>query len=134
MVVLGIYRNCQDIRRIVTMIEEEQAELLSRVDVFEPLSEEEIRELLRRHAEINLETGEVFYTPREPDGNLFILKSGRVRIYEMEGSREFTLEVVDAGTVFGEMAFTDYRLRDAYAEATEPSILLAMERADVERL
>ena len=57
-----------------------------------------------------------------------------MRIYKMEGSREFTLEVVDAGTVFGEVAFTAHRLRDAYAEATEPSILLAMERADVERL
>ena len=52
----------------------------------------------------------------------------------MEASREFTLEMVDAGTVFGEVAFTAHRLRDAYAEATEPSVLLAMERADVERL
>ena len=52
----------------------------------------------------------------------------------MEGSREFTLEVVDAGTVFGEVAFTPHALRDAYAEAMEPSILLAMERDDVERL
>ena len=52
----------------------------------------------------------------------------------MEGSREFTLEVLDAGTVFGEVAFTAHRLRDAYAEATEPSILLAMDRADVEHL
>ena len=52
----------------------------------------------------------------------------------MEASREFTLEVVDAGTVFGEVAFTPHALRDAYAEAMEPSILLAMERADVEHL
>jgi hypothetical protein len=36
----------------------------------------------------------------------------------MEASREFTLEMVDAGTVFGEVAFTAHRLRDAYAEAT----------------
>jgi len=41
---------------------------------------------------------------------------------------------VDAGTIFGEVAFTPHRLRDAYAEAMEPSILLAMERADVEHL
>jgi CRP-like cAMP-binding protein len=120
------------------MNEEEQVELLCRVDIFEDLPEEEIRQvlkdLLRRNAEINLGAGEVFYTPREPDGKLFILKQGRVRIYKMEGSREFTLEVLEAGTVFGEVAFTAHRLRDAYAEATEPSILLAMERADVERL
>ncbi|HJQ28328.1 MAG TPA: Crp/Fnr family transcriptional regulator, partial [Rubrobacter sp.] len=38
------------------------------------------------------------------------------------------------GTVFGEVAFTPHRIRDAYAEATEPSILLAIERDDVERL
>src|SRR5215203_6601670 len=120
------------------MNEAEQVELLSGVDIFEGFSKEEVREilrdLLRRNAEINLQAGEVFYTPREPDGKMFILKRGRVRIYKMEGSREFTLEVLDAGTVFGEIAFTGHRLRDAYAEATEPSILLAMERADVERL
>src|ERR687897_867935 len=116
----------------------EEVELLSRVDIFEGLSEQEIREilddLLRRNAETNLQAGEVFYTPREPDGKLFVLKRGRVRIYKMEGSREFTLEMVDAGTVFGEVAFTPHALRGAYAQAMEPSILLAMERADVERL
>jgi CRP-like cAMP-binding protein len=118
--------------------QEQQVELLSDVDIFESLPKGEVREilddLLKRNAEINLGVGEVFYTPRQPDGKLFILKQGRVRIYKMEASREFTLEVVDAGTVFGEVAFTAHRLRDAYAEAMEPSILLAMERSDVERL
>jgi CRP/FNR family transcriptional regulator, cyclic AMP receptor protein len=120
------------------MNKEQQLELLSRVDIFESLEKEEVREilndLLERNAEINLRAGEVFYTPRQPDGKLFILKQGRVRIYKMEASREFTLEVVDAGTVFGEVAFTPHALRDAYAEAMEPSILLAMDRAEVERL
>jgi CRP-like cAMP-binding protein len=120
------------------MNEEEQVELLSKVDIFESLSKEETREILRdllqRNAEINLGARDVFYTPRQPDGKLFILKQGKVRIYKMEGSREFTLEVVYAGTVFGEVAFTPHPLRDAYAEAMEPSVLLAMERADVEHL
>src|ERR687897_1687043 len=124
--------------RIFTMDVEEQIELLSRVDIFEGLSKGEIRELLsdllQRNAEINLQAGKVFYTPQQPDGKLFILTKGRVRIYKMEGSREFTLEMVDAGTVFGEVAFTPHALRDAYAEAMEPSILLAMEPADVEHL
>jgi CRP/FNR family cyclic AMP-dependent transcriptional regulator len=124
--------------RILTMNEEQQVELLSGVDIFESLPKEEIREILidflKRNVEINLRSGEVFYTPRQPDGKLFILKQGRVRIYKMEASREFTLEVVGAGTVFGEVAFTSHRLRDAYAEAMEPSVLLAMERAAVERL
>jgi CRP/FNR family transcriptional regulator, cyclic AMP receptor protein len=117
---------------------QEHVELLSRVDVFESLSEEEIREILRdllqRNAEINLSAGEVFYTPQQPDGKLFILTKGRVRLYKMEASREFTLEVVDAGTVFGEVAFTSHAFRESYAEATESSVVFAMERAEVERL
>jgi CRP-like cAMP-binding protein len=120
------------------MKSQEQVELLSRVDIFDSLSKEEIREifddLLQRNVEINLSAGEVFYTPQQPDGKLFILMKGRVRLYKLEGTREFTLEVVDAGTVFGEVAFTAHRLRDVHAQATEPSIVLAMERADVERL
>ncbi len=50
------------------MNEDEQVELLSRVDIFESLSEEEIREILRdllqRNAEINLSARDVFYTPQ----------------------------------------------------------------------
>ena len=120
------------------MREEEEVELLSRVDLFESLSKEEIREILRdllqRNAEINLSAAEVFYTPQQPDGKLFILTKGRVRLYKMEASREFTLEVLEAGTLFGEVSFTTHRLWEAYAEAIEPSTLLAMERAEVERL
>jgi CRP-like cAMP-binding protein len=117
---------------------QEHVELLSRVDIFESLPKEEIRailsDLLQRNAEINLQAGEVFYTPQQPDGKLFILTKGRVRIYKMESSREFTLEMVDAGTVFGEVALTPHALRESYAEATEASVVFAMERAEVERL
>src|SRR5919107_6243375 len=108
------------------MNEEQQIKLLSRVDIFESLPKDVLRDILRhliqRNAEINLQAGEVFYTPRQPDGKLFILTKGRVRIYKMEDSREFTLEMVDAGTVFGEVAFAPHAPRDAYAEAMEPSI------------
>jgi len=126
--------------RIITMNEEEQVELLCRVDIFKTLSREEIRQILRdliqRNAEISLEEGEVFYTPKEPDGKLFILMKGRVRLFKMEeeATHEFILEMVGAGSVFGEASFIAHRLRESYAEAMEPSVLLAMERTDVERL
>ena len=116
------------------MREDQEVELLSRVDLFESLSEEEIRVLVRQNSDVRLGEGETFYAPWEHDGKLFILKKGRMRLYRTEGSREFTLEVVDAGTVFGEVAFTPHALRESYAEAMEPSVVFAMERAEVERL
>ena len=120
------------------MNEAERAKLLSGVDIFDALSKRELEDLsgdlLRQNAVIHLRVGETFYTPQRHHSTLFVLIEGRVRIYKMEGARESTLEVVDAGTVFGEVAFTARRLRDAYAEATEPSMVIAMDRADVERL
>jgi CRP-like cAMP-binding protein len=97
-----------------TMREDEQVELLSRVALFESLSKEEIRVLIRQNSDIRLGEGEIFYAPWEHDGKLFILKRGQMRLYRTEGGREFTLEVVDAGTVFGGMAFTPHRLRESY--------------------
>jgi len=117
-----------------TMREEEEVELLSRVDLFESLSKEEIRVLVRQNSDVRLGEGETFYAPWEHDGKLFILKKGRMRLYRTEGAREFTLEVVDAGTVFGEMAFTPHRLRESYARAIVPSVVFVIERAEVERL
>jgi CRP-like cAMP-binding protein len=117
-----------------TMGEDEEVEVLSGVDLFESLSTEEVRELIRQNYEVRLAEGETFYTPWEHDGSLFVLKKGRVRLYRTEGTREFTLEVAEAGAVFGEMAFTPYSLRASYARAMEPSVVFAMERANVERL
>ena len=116
------------------MREDEQVDLLSRVNIFESLPKDEVRDLLRQNSQVRLEEGQVFYAPWEHDGKLFIFKKGQMRLYRTEGEREFTLEVVEAGTVFGEMAFTPYRLRESYARATAPSLVFAMERAEVERL
>ena len=116
------------------MRDDEEVELLSEVDLFESLSEEEIRVLVRQNSDVRIGEGETFYAPWEHDGKLFILKKGRMRLYRTEGTREFTLEVVEAGTLFGEMAFTPHRLRESFARAMEPSIIFVMERAAVERL
>ena len=117
-----------------TMHEDEEVELLSKVDLFDSLSEEEIRRLLDENSDVRLEEGETFYAPWEQGGKLFVLKKGRMRLYRTEGSREFTLEVAEAGTIFGEMAFTPHRLRESFARAMEPCVILVMERAAVERL
>jgi CRP-like cAMP-binding protein len=120
---------------MTTMSIEEEVRLLSTVDILEPLSEEELEELARRYSDTHLEEGEIFYTPNDRSERLFILKKGRVRIFKMApDGREFTLSMVDAGTVFGEMALTAQRLEGAFAQAMEPSILLIMSREDLERL
>ena len=118
-----------------TPLGEEQIRLLSLVDIFEPLSREEIEEIKWDNLNTTVEQGEIFFTPMDLCETLFVLQGGRVRIYRAtpEG-REFTVAVLESGTVFGEMVLTGQRLRDSYAQAIEESEVSAMCRADVERL
>jgi CRP/FNR family cyclic AMP-dependent transcriptional regulator len=113
---------------------DEQIRLLSMVDVLEPLSREQLDALAQQYPDITLEKGQHLYTPQDHSERLYFLKEGRVRIYRMVEGREVTLAMVEEGTVFGEMAFTDQHLWDSYARAEESSIVLAMDRQDLEDL
>lgn len=114
---------------------EERIRLLSMVDIFEPLTEQEIEDLNGQLPDRRLEGGEIFFGPDDPSERLFILQSGKARIYRTNpDGREFTLAVVEAGSIFGEMALTGQRLEGAYAQAMELSVVSTMARADLERL
>jgi CRP-like cAMP-binding protein len=113
----------------------ERVRLLSLVDIFEPLSEEEIERLDGQLPDRHLEKGEIFYGPDDPSERLFILQKGKARIFRtIPDGREFTLAVVESGSVFGEMALTGQQLEAAYAQAIEPSLVSTMAKADLERL
>ena len=123
------------IGRRASVLGEEDVRLLRMVDVFEPLSEDEIEKINWQHLNTKVSPGEVFYTPMDLCETLFVLQSGRVRIYRaLPEGRELTLAVFEGGTVFGEMALTGQRLRASYAQALVESEISAMCRADVERL
>ena len=113
----------------------ERIRLLSLVDIFEPLSTEEIEQLNGRLPSVHLQRGETFYTPQQRSERLFVLESGKVRIFRTTpDGRELTLAIVESGTVFGEMSLTGQQLQGAYAQAMEPSEVSTMLRADLERL
>ncbi len=124
-----------DLTREEGRLGEEHVRLLRMVDIFEPLSQEEIERINWQHLNTRVPEGETFYTPMDLCETLFVLQSGRVRLYRaVPEGREFTLGVLEAGTVFGEMTLTGQRLRGSYAQAMQESEISAMCRTDVERL
>jgi CRP/FNR family cyclic AMP-dependent transcriptional regulator len=114
---------------------EEQIRLLSMVDLLEPLSREELEEFARRCLDTHVGRGESLYVPQERGERLFILKSGRVQVYEVgpEG-REITLSVVEGGNILGEMVLTGQLSSGVYVRALEPSVLCSLRQRDLERL
>jgi CRP/FNR family cyclic AMP-dependent transcriptional regulator len=113
---------------------EEEVHVLSRAETLDPLSEEDLRGLLERKRDINLDSGETFFSPEDTSEKLFILKRGRVRIFRQSEGRELTLAEIEPGMMFGEMALTAQRIRGSYAQAIEPSVLISMSRTDLEHI
>ena len=114
---------------------QEQVRLLSMVDILGPLSEEEMNDLAKRCPDTHLEQGDVLYAPQDGTERLFILKQGRVQVYEIDRSgEEITLSVVEDGNVFGEMALTGQSLGGVYVRALVPSTVVTLRRAALEDL
>ena len=113
----------------------ERIRLLSMVDVFEPLSPEEIEQLNGQLPDRHLEQAEMLYTPEERSERLFLLQKGKIRMFRTTpDGRELTLAIVESGTIFGEMSLTGQQLQGAYTQAMEPSEVSTMAREDLERL
>ena len=100
-----------------------------------PLSDEEMEDLAKRAPDTFLEQADVLYSPEDGTERLFILKKGKVQLYEIgEDGDEITLSVVEEGNVFGEMALTGQSLYGLYVRALIPSTVVSLRRADVEHL
>jgi CRP/FNR family transcriptional regulator, cyclic AMP receptor protein len=65
-----------------------------------------------------------------------VLKEGRVQLYvALPSDAEVTLSVVEAGSIFGEMAHTDERLgEEVSARALVPSLVCTLKTEDVRHL
>jgi CRP/FNR family transcriptional regulator len=116
------------------MREERQARLLSMVDVLEPLSEEELRDLAQRCPDLRLSDGQDFYDPERHNSGLFLIKEGRVRVYATTPSgKETTLEVLGSGTVLWARRFEALQAHAVGVQAAEPSVVAFMGRDDLDR-
>ncbi len=105
------------------------------IDIFQDLSPDEVETLGHRAPMHTVEAGTVFYSPEDASEVLFILKVGRVRIYRLStDGKALTTAMIDAGTIFGEMAILGQGMHDSYAEALTPCVLCLMSRDDVKRL
>jgi CRP-like cAMP-binding protein len=108
---------------------------LQAIDIFQDLEPEEI-ELVGKRAPMQwVKPGTVFYSPEQAAEVLFILKEGRVRLYHLSvDGKALTTALLDAGTIFGEMALMGQRLHKSYAEAETPCLLCLMSREDVKAM
>jgi CRP/FNR family transcriptional regulator len=104
--------------------------MLCGADFLESLSKEELEELIKRNPEKHFRPREIFSTPYEEDNRFFVIKEGRVRLYQLgpEGQEQTLTELGDRTT------FAAQRLQGAYAQAVEPTTILALSEEELKRV
>ena len=114
---------------------EEKVHLLSLVDVFESLPEEELKKLARLARDASYERGEDLPEPQERGEKLYVLKEGRVQLYvKLPNEGEITLSVVEGGSIFGEIAVAAQGSGKVRARALMPSLVCTLKTEILEQL
>ena len=97
--------------------------------LFQAMKPEELDGILRLATERRYRKGQTIFQQGDPGSSMMAVLSGRVRIgaISLDG-KEITLNMIDAGEVFGEIALLDGKARSADAIAIEATHLLTIER------
>ncbi|HEX6197270.1 MAG TPA: Crp/Fnr family transcriptional regulator [Jiangellaceae bacterium] len=113
---------------------EVKAWCMSEVDIFQDLSEAEMDAIGAAAPMKTYAAGDLLYSPHNPVETLFILKSGRVRVFRVSADgRALTTAIITPGTIFGEMVTLGQHMYDNFAEAMEQTVVCVMSRADVHK-
>lgn len=76
--------------------------------------------------------GQPIYLKGDPAERVYYVLKGRVRVFEnLYSGREMTLDVVEAGRIFGESAFAKGNLRPTCVQAVNTVTLLSFRPSDV---
>lgn len=97
--------------------------------LFEAMNPVELEEVLRLSSERRVTRGASIFQKGDEGSSMMAVLAGRVRVssVSVEG-REITLNVIDPGEVFGEIALLDGKPRSADCTAIEETMLLVLER------
>lgn len=71
--------------------------------------------------------GTALFHENDRSRELYIIQSGNVKIYKMNGNREIEIVVLGKGAVFGEMALIDGKPRSASAKAVNDCIVVIID-------
>lgn len=109
--------------------------ILKQLPLFASLSEEELTLVAQRSRLVDVGKDEVIYTEGDPPDALYVMVTGRARIFTTGPSgREETLEVVHRGDYFGVISLLTQQPHSVTVRAVNDSILIKIRQADFDEL
>jgi small-conductance mechanosensitive channel len=114
--------------------EEQIADRLSAIDVFSPLSTEELRQLSTATVGHVFAPGETLIRAGDEGSSMFVVNSGKVKVQVVDPSGPRTVAVLTEGNFFGEMALFTGEPRTANVVAVEETEVLEIGHAAMKHL
>jgi len=117
-----------------TTAEDEIADRLSAVDVFAPLSTDELRQLAMATVGHVFAPGETLIRAGDEGSSMFVVHNGRVQVQLTESGKSRPVAVLSEGNFFGEMALFTGEPRTASVVALEETEVLEIGHAAMKHL
>jgi len=114
---------------------EDYAACIYHVPIFGSLNQSEIVEVAGISSTLNLKKGEMVYRVGDECGTLFVLYTGRVKLFRLSaGGKEQVLHVIEPGEFIGELSlFSSLPLTDN-AQALEDCVLCVIQGVKLKEL
>jgi CRP-like cAMP-binding protein len=101
--------------------------LLSQINLLDELPEEELKKLDEVTLTAPIKKGTIILSPTQQMRSLFFLKKGQVRLYKVSSTgKEFTVDLLSEGNVFGETSSFSLTESEIYAETMVDSFVCTL--------
>ena len=112
-----------------------ESNCVSLVPIFNHLPTEQMEEIRKVAVTRSFRKGESIYRAGDPSDTLYILGSGRVRIFRLsESGKEQLLRIMKPGDFMGELALFSESIHEEFAEAMEPTEMCILKRDSFQKI
>ena len=106
---------------------------ISMVPIFNHLDEHQMDEIMQTIRHLKYKKDEIIYMPGEESDTLYIVRSGRVKLYRLSTSgKEQVLSFLNPGEFTGELSLFREGSYERYAEAIIDTELCTIKRSDLQ--
>jgi CRP/FNR family transcriptional regulator, cyclic AMP receptor protein len=93
-----------------------------------------INDMIKTQKMLVCKKGDFLFRQNDPSRDLYIIKTGKVRVYKVEGGVDIELDVVGPGGIVGEIAIIDGGLRSASVLALQDTEAFMITEEDFKSL
>lgn len=116
-------------------VDDSHKSCVSLVPIFNHLEEEQLDKIMTTTRSVSYKKNELIYHAGEDSDSLYIINTGRVKIYKLaESGKEQLVRILDPGDFTGETALFSELTHDSYAEAINDTKICLIKRADFQEI